>query len=69
MTPRDFVYWLQGYIELTEIEVGSDIEMTPAQIDIVKQHLNLVFQKEKNDKIKNINSVTIYPEMIHGVSC
>lgn len=37
MTPRDFVYWLQGFAELT-----TTPGLTPKQWTIVKQHLNLV---------------------------
>jgi len=39
MTPEQFVYWLQGYFELSE-------ETTPVsvtQVKTIKNHLNLVF--------------------------
>ena len=41
MTTRDFAYWLQGFFEIH----GKD-EMTPEQIKIVKNHLNLVFKHD-----------------------
>jgi hypothetical protein len=42
MTSRDFVYWLQGYFEIT----GADATLGPAQIDRIKKHLALVFVHE-----------------------
>lgn len=36
MTPENFCYWLRGYFEL-----GND-ELTSEQIEIIKQHLDLV---------------------------
>lgn len=41
MTPENFVYWLQGYLELT-----NDAVFSPEQVQIIKDHLKLVFQKE-----------------------
>lgn len=41
MTPENFCYWLRGYIELT----GGDATMTPNQVKIVKDHLDLVMTK------------------------
>lgn len=39
MTPRDFVYWLQGYVEVAEKNP------TPEQWEKIKEHLQLVFTK------------------------
>lgn len=39
MNCRDFCFWLHGYIEL-----GG--ELTPDKIQIIKDHLGLVFKKE-----------------------
>jgi len=41
MTSRDFCFWLQGYFELS----GST-ELSEAQVDGIKRHLNLVFIHE-----------------------
>lgn len=41
MKPEQFVYWLQGYFELT----GSN-ELSEQQVGIIKDHLALVFKKE-----------------------
>ena len=40
MTPRDFVYWLQGFFEITGKE-----SITPEQVKMIKKHLDLVFEK------------------------
>ena len=41
MTPEQFVYWLQGFFELT------DAEKLPAeQTRIIREHLKTVFKKE-----------------------
>lgn len=41
MTPREFCYWLQGYFELS-----ANGTLNPSQVEIVKNHLNLVFKHE-----------------------
>lgn len=41
MTSRDFVYWLQGYFEITD-----PTEINEKQTDLIKKHLNLVFKHE-----------------------
>lgn len=45
MTPRDFVYWLQGYFELTPGEQG----LSPEQVKVIKDHLQLVMTKVTPD--------------------
>lgn len=40
MTAHDFVYWLQGSIELGQLK-----ELNEAQVKIVQDHLNLVLNK------------------------
>lgn len=41
MTPENFCYWLQGYIELSNCQ-----NLTPEQIQMIRDHLQLVFKKE-----------------------
>lgn len=41
MTPENFCYWLQGSLELTEGQ-----ELTAKQVTVIKDHLNLVFDKK-----------------------
>lgn len=42
MTSRDFVYWLQGFFEIQ----SSNEALTPEQVQIIKNHLKLVFLHE-----------------------
>jgi len=41
MKSESFVYWLQGYFEISEAK-----ELNEKQIEIIKNHLNLVFKHE-----------------------
>lgn len=41
MTSRDFVYWLQGFIEITKPET-----INAEQTKVIQNHLNLVFRHE-----------------------
>lgn len=38
MNSQEFCYWLQGFFELTDAQ-----DLTPAQVDMIKRHLALVF--------------------------
>jgi len=40
MKENEFCYWLQGYFELTDSK-----ELDSTQVDIIKDHLKLVFNK------------------------
>ena len=44
MTSRDFCYWLQGYFEIAS--VNSKLLMNEAQIQMIKDHLSMVFAHE-----------------------
>jgi hypothetical protein len=41
MTPENFVYWLQGFFEISDPKI-----LTESQITQIKDHLSLVFKKE-----------------------
>lgn len=41
MTPENFCYWLQGFIEIN----GGCKEITPEQVKTINDHLQLVFVK------------------------
>ena len=45
MEATDFCYWLQGFFELSE-----DKKLTPKQVEIIKDHLQLVFNKVTPDR-------------------
>lgn len=40
MTPENFCYWLQGFVEIADPK-----ELTPDQLQEIKNHLKLVFNK------------------------
>lgn len=44
MTSREFCYWLQGYMELADSAIVTG--MSGQQIQVIKNHLNLVFHHE-----------------------
>lgn len=46
MTSRDFVYWLQGYIEIQSARVAPSLALTEDQVKTIKSHLALVFVHE-----------------------
>lgn len=39
MSPQNFVYWLQGFFEIAGTSVK---EVSPEQITIIRNHINLV---------------------------
>jgi hypothetical protein len=41
MTSNDFCYWLNGFFELS-----NGTTLTDEQVNIIRDHLNLVFKKE-----------------------
>lgn len=42
MNEREFCYWLQGFFELS----GEDVvDLSAEQVQIIKDHLSLVFKK------------------------
>ncbi len=40
LSPERFIYWLQGFLEIEEPK-----DLTEKQLNIIKDHLNLVFNK------------------------
>lgn len=42
MQSRDFCYWLQGFFEIS----GETKEITADQVEMIKKHLNMVFEHE-----------------------
>ena len=41
MTTDNFCYWLQGFFELTDSS-----ELTPEQVEMIKEHLSLTMTKK-----------------------
>jgi hypothetical protein len=48
MSPEAFTYWLQGFFEIS----GSE-NLSEKQVRIIKDHLNLVFQKVSPNRENN----------------
>jgi len=46
MTPEQFIYWMQGFAELTETKTISEKQWT-----VIKDHLALVFDKQTPDRV------------------
>lgn len=47
MTSKEFCYWLQGFFEIGCNHVpNSKLELSESQIQIIRDHLNMVFKHE-----------------------
>jgi hypothetical protein len=44
VTSRDFVYWLQGFLEISKPDALTELNIE--QVRCIKNHLNLVFSHE-----------------------
>lgn len=44
MTPRDFLYWLQGFLEIDGADDQKREGMTKEQVEVIKKHITLVLQ-------------------------
>ncbi len=60
MTSKDFCYWIQGFFELSESE-----ELTPRQVEIIKNHLKLVFYHEIDPSYSDNPEVQEVMQAIH----
>ena len=50
MKPRDFCYWLQGHLEIDAPNGVS--ELSREQVQVIQDHLDLVFKKVTPDRKK-----------------
>lgn len=64
MTSRDFAYWLQGFFELSPKAMAEG--MTPAQTDLVRRHLALVFAHEIDPSAGGPEHQALLNEIHHG---
>lgn len=53
MKSRDFCYWLQGFFEINDAAVDSINELTHEQVEMIKNHLALVFKHEIDPAMGN----------------
>ena len=58
MTPEHFVYWLQGFFEITNSQ-ESQLTLTQQQVQIIKDHLKLVFNKQTPTYQPDSNNKTV----------
>ena len=56
MQSRDFVFWLQGFFELTDPN-----NLTNEQVQLIKAHLDLVFKHDVSIKRKEMEHYTSVP--------
>jgi hypothetical protein len=49
MTAEQFVYWLQGYIE-----INDPVNITSRETQIIKDHLKLVFEKQTPNRLTTV---------------
>lgn len=45
MTPKNFTYWIQGFFEISDAK-----KLDETQVQIIKDHLDLVFNKVTPDR-------------------
>lgn len=48
MSPENFIYWLQGYFE-----ISGNKKLNESQVQIIKDHLKLVFDKQTPNREKS----------------
>lgn len=56
MTERDFVYWLQGYLELSDKENIPGFSET--QVQIIKDHIKIVLEKKTPNRMTGYTQET-----------
>jgi hypothetical protein len=62
MNTQDFCYWLQGFFELS----GED-NLTPQQVKVIKEHLQLAFKKETTETVKKESIDEFLDRMRKGI--
>lgn len=45
MTPENFCYWLQGWLEIETAGMTKVPMMTDTKVKVIQDHLKLVFEK------------------------
>lgn len=53
MSPQDFTFWLQGFLE-----IENPVALDERQTQIVKDHLKLVFEKQTPNRDFQCNTGT-----------
>lgn len=63
MTPEQFCYWLQGHLEMSGVTTLGEKE-----VQILKDHLDLVFQKKTPEYWSDLNQQPICSPLGSGVA-
>ena len=63
MKAAEFCYWIQGFFELSESE-----QLTPRQVEIIKNHLKLVFYHDIDPSYSEDPAVQEEMQAIHDGS-
>lgn len=58
LTPENFCYWLQGYIEIQRA-TGQPIVITDKEVKVIEEHLNLIFNKKVTVPVKGLGGVKL----------
>lgn len=53
MSPENFIYWLQGYFE-----ISGNKKLNESQVQVIKDHLKLVFDKQTPHRDSTTTKVT-----------
>jgi hypothetical protein len=61
MEAVNFCYWLQGFFE-----ISNPKEITPEQVKMIKNHLNLVFYHDIDPKASNEPKIQEEMNQIHN---
>lgn len=56
MTPENFIYWLQG-----KLEIGDTKTLNEQEVQVIKDHLNLVLKKETPVRTVKLPDTIITP--------
>lgn len=76
MTPQDFTYWLQGFVEIT----GGLNRPSEQQWNVIKEHLQLTMEKKTTgtimltetnslDKLDSFLSTKVNPKTNVSIDC
>lgn len=60
MKAAEFCYWIQGFFELSESE-----QLTPRQVEIIRNHLKLVFYHDIDPSYSEDPAVQAEMQAIH----
>lgn len=71
MTPENFTYWIQGFFEISDAK-----KLDETQVQIIKDHLDLVFNKvtpdrkiEHHPQIENYDTLPFEFDLMPKVYC